>query len=277
MELYNQVSYAISQQITVEYSTSFSSSARLFPGDMRPHIYAIYGLVRIADEIVDTYRGDDSQQLLRELELEVYAAIKRGYSVNPVVQSFALTAQQYDITSQLIEPFFASMLMDVNPVEYNESLYETYIYGSAEVVGLMCLKVFVGGDEAEYKKLEPGARALGAGYQKVNFLRDMKADYEELGRLYFPGVNFETFDEEAKGHIIEDIEADFGVAKQAVDLLPTSSRQAVGLSLTYYSALLSEIKKTPVQVMKARRIRVNNLKKSLLFVSYNLKRGLGRG
>lgn len=266
MELYTRVSYAISQRITLDYSTSFGSSTKLFSSDIRPYIYAIYGLVRIADEVVDVYRGDDSLALLRELEAEVYASLKRGYSVNPVVHSFSQTAVKFDITEELIRPFFESMAMDIAPAEYNEQLYERYIYGSAEVIGLMCLKVFVYGNSEEYERLESGARALGSAYQKVNFLRDMAADYNELGRVYFPGVTFDTFDEAAKHEIIQDIEAELGRARRALVKLPLSSRRAVGLSVAYYGALLKKLKQTAAADIKQRRVRINNGHKLVLFI-----------
>lgn len=266
MDLYSSVSYAISKRITLDYSTSFGSSTKLFSSDIRPHIYAIYGLVRIADEVVDVYRGNDSLVLLRELEVEVYASLERGYSVNPVVQSFSQTASKFGITEELIRPFFESMAMDITPAEYTEELYERYIYGSAEVIGLMCLKVFVYGNAEEYARLESGARALGSAYQKVNFLRDMAADYNELGRVYFPGVTFDRFDEAAKLEIIQDIEAELTRAKRALVNLPLSSRRAVGLSVAYYEALLKKLKQTSAADIKQRRVRINNGHKLLLFI-----------
>ena len=265
MELYNKVSYAISRLITLDYSTSFSGSAKLFPAQMQPHIYAIYGLVRIADEVVDTYRGKDVIQVLNNLESEVYAALERGYSTNPVVQSFVLTAKQYGITSTLIHPFFVSMTMDVRPVEYTKESYKTYIYGSAEVVGLMCLRVFVDGDNVAYYGLKRGAQSLGSAYQKINFMRDMAADFNELGRIYFPGVTFETFGDKAKGKIIDDIEKDFFQAQKSIARLPRGSRWAVELSAVYYGGLLKKLKKTPASLIKQKRIRINGAGKFVLF------------
>lgn len=264
-KLYNDVSYKISQLITLDYSTSFSSSTRLFSKDIRPHIYAIYGLVRIADEAVDTYRGTDAGQVLHNLEEEVYAAVHRGYSTNPVVQSFALTASRFGIGRSLIQPFFASMAMDATPTIFTTERYQAYIYGSAEVVGLMCLRVFVQGNNKAYIQLEEGARALGAAYQKVNFLRDMAADYRQLGRVYFPGVTFETFDDAARDEIIADIEKDFTEAKQAASRLPVGSRKAVQLSITYYGALLKKLKKTPSAVIAQKRVRINDASKAIIF------------
>lgn len=264
MELYNKVAYAVSRLVTLDYSTSFGSSTKLFAKEIQPHIYAIYGLVRVADEVVDTYKGKDREDVLNALEQDVYTALKRGYSTNPIIQSFVLTANEYGISRTLIHPFFVSMLMDVKPVEYTQKLYETYIYGSAEVIGLMCLKVFVNGDDAQYTRLEKGARALGSAYQKVNFLRDMAADYKELGRVYFPGVTFDGFDDATKNKIIKDIERDFSAAKKAVARLPQSSQRAVGLSIVYYGALLEKLKKTPADVIKQKRVRINDFKKALL-------------
>ena len=233
---------------------------------MQQHIYAIYGLVRVADEVVDTYRGTDGERILRELEAEVYSALTHGYSANPIVHSYALTARQFGIGRELIQPFFASMYMDLNPVAYTKKKYDAYIYGSAEVVGLMCLRVFLDGDTEAYRRLEPGARALGSAYQKVNFLRDIAADHHELGRIYFPGLSFDTFDDTAKQAIVEEIEGEFAQARIAIEQLPQSSRGAVSLSVSYYAKLLSIVKKTPANVIKQERIRVNNPTKAILFL-----------
>lgn len=273
-KLYNNVSYKVSQLITLGYSTSFGSSTKLFSKDIRPHIYAIYGLVRIADEAVDTYRGADAGQVLHNLEDEVYAALGRGYSTNPVVQSFVLTANQFGIGRELIQPFFASMALDLTPAAFTQQRYESYIYGSAEVIGLMCLRVFVHGDAVRYNQLEQGARALGAAYQKVNFLRDMAADYRQLGRVYFPGIVFETFDDTAKDKIIADIENDFAVARIAAARLPAGSQKAVQLSITYYGALLKKLKKTPSAVITQKRIRINGASKAILFFRAVIRRNI---
>lgn len=274
MDLYTTVAYGVSKLVTERYSTSFSMSTRLFSSSIRPEIYAIYGLVRIADEIVDTYRGSDAAFLLSQLEQSTYAAIERGYDANPVIHSFALTAKQYGINEVVLQPFFESMAMDLEPAAYNDSLYERYIYGSAEVVGLMCLKVFCGGDDDKYEQLKPGARALGAAYQKVNFLRDIAADYKELGRLYFPGVSFETFDDTVKMSIIADIEQEFVTAQAYIKQLPKNSQKAVTLSFLYYSHLLQELRRTPAAVLKDERVRVASIKKLFLlfFVVVGAKR-----
>ncbi len=273
MELYTETSYAIGKFITKRYSTSFSASSRLFASRIRPHIYAIYGLVRIADEVVDTYGGSDKEQILRELQQEVVTALRRGYSTNPVVEAFTLTAIQYKIDASLLEPFFKSMMMDLQPITYTDKLYKDYIYGSAEVIGLMCLRVFCHGDERLYRNLEKGARALGSAYQKVNFLRDMASDYRDLGRVYFPHVTFEGFNDQDKQRIIVGIEKDLTIAKRAVRDLPMGSRRAVEMSVVYYEALLRKLKLTPAKVLQQRRIRINNAHKLMLFAA-SLKRKL---
>ena len=270
MELYKQVSYKASKLVTNEYSTSFGLSIRLFSVTLRPHIYAIYGLVRIADEIVDSYDGPQQLNLLNDLEKQTMAAIDLGYSANPIVHAFALTARQYAIDATLIAPFFKSMRMDVTPTTFDQALYTTYIYGSAEVVGLMCLKVFTN-DQKLYAKLEKGAGKLGAAYQKINFLRDIAADAQGLGRWYFPISSFETFDDKAKTIIIRDIEKDLTSATKAIAQLPDSSRRAVALSYDYYNELLKKIRTTPASELQQKRIRVNNLQKTALFIRTSMK------
>jgi len=271
VELYNQASYKASKLITNEYSTSFGLSIRLFEASLRPHIYAIYGLVRIADEVVDTYTGKDRLKVLNDLEKQTMAAIITGYSTNPIIHAFALTAQKYDIDGSLIAPFFESMRMDITPQVFDQELYDTYIYGSAEVVGLMCLKVFTD-DIKRYNQLEKGAGKLGAAYQKINFLRDIAADAEGLGRWYFPISSFATFDDKAKNAIVRDIEKDLAAAKKAITKLPDSSQKAVSLSYQYYSELLKKIKLTPATQLRQKRIRVNNLQKAILFARTSLIR-----
>ena len=263
MEQYTKAAYAASRIITDAYSTSFGLSIRLFDAPLRPHIYAIYGLVRIADEIVDTYRKDDSKDLLNSLEQETYRALATGYSTNPIVQAFATTARRYAIDKQLIEPFFGSMRADLSPQTYDKKKYDAYIYGSAEVVGLMCLKAFLD-DESAYKKLASGARRLGAAYQKVNFLRDLAADADELHRWYFPAGSYESFDETQKQHIIADISADLKAGRAAIDKLPTSCRRAVLLSYKYYQTLLNKIERTSAEKLKHQRIRVPDVQKVAL-------------
>ncbi len=266
MDLYTATSYELAERLTKRYSTSFSLSSLLFDKAIRPDIYAIYGLVRIADEIVDAYDGADRSEQLDVLLDETMAAIERGYSVNPIVHAFSVTARTYAIDADLIEPFFESMAMDLHPKTYTNKLYETYIYGSAEVVGLMCLRVFVAGDSAQYERLTASARALGSAYQKVNFLRDMKADFEQLGRVYFPGIDYERFDDAQKAAIIADIEAEYRAALDGMKDLPANSRRAVMASYYYYSALLAQLKVVSADEVKQRRVRVATVHKLYLLV-----------
>lgn len=266
MELYDQVAYENSRHLTLRYSTSFGLSSRLFGKPIQPHIYAIYALVRIADEIVDTYKGANSLELLDSLEKHVYATIKTGYSTDLVVHAFARTARQYGIDKTLIAPFFSSMRMDLSPQTYNTKNYQAYIHGSAEVVGLMCLRVFLHGDQRRYDELAPGAAALGSAYQKVNFLRDLAADYKELGRLYFPDVTYDSFDEAAKQQIIADINHDFALALPALRKLPASSRKATLMSYVYYSELLAKLSRTPAATIKHTRVRVPSARKFALLL-----------
>lgn len=269
MDTYTAIAYAHVRSLTLHYSSSFGLSSRLFSKALRPHIYAIYGLVRIADEIVDTYRGEDAANLLNTLETETYQAINRSYSVNPIVHAYALTAQRFGIDKTIIAPFFASMRMDLQPQDYTPTAYKTYIHGSAEVIGLMCLKVFCDGNSRQYRQLMSGAESLGSAYQKVNFLRDLASDYTELGRLYFPEVSFDSFDEPTKRQLIADIEHDFARAIPAIQQLPSNSRAAVEMSRVYYSELLHKLQQTPVETIKLHRVRITTLRKlQLLVVAY---------
>lgn len=233
---------------------------------MRKHIYAVYGLVRIADEIVDTYRGNDALQKLDALEQEVYESISTQYSVNPIVQSFVVTAKKYTIREEIISPFFQSMRVDLAETKFSQKEYKEYIYGSAEVVGLMCLRVFTHGDDKAYGKLQKGAAALGSAYQKVNFLRDIHDDYTELHRMYFPGKTFSSLQDSDKQEIIEVIQSDFAVAILYIDKLPASSRRAVRASYLYYTALLNKLSRTPISDIKKKRIRIPNAYKFLLLI-----------
>ncbi len=271
MELYRTVSYDLSRRLTKAYSTSFSMSSRLFAKSIRPDIYAIYGLVRIADEIVDSYDGSDDEKhiLLDGLEQETYLAVDRQYSANPIVHAFALTAKGCSIDQTLIAPFFASMRMDIGR-QYRPENYQEYIYGSAEVVGLMCLKVFCDGDDEQYHRLEPGARKLGSAYQKVNFLRDFAADYIQLERVYFPGVEFASFSDEQKREIEREIVSEFAEADDYIAKLPIVARRAVRASWAYYYELLKSIQKTTVTDLRLSRVRVNNGRKLWLLVKVYL-------
>lgn len=274
MELYTKTAYQQAELLTNQYSTSFSSSSRLFDKTIRPHIYAIYGFVRIADEVVDTYQGDNILELLNDLENHTYEQIEKDtpFSTNPIVHAFVNTAKKFHITEELIGPFFDSMRMDIGKADFNQEEYNQYIYGSAEVIGLMCLKVFCKGDEALYLELEEGAKKLGSAYQKVNFLRDMKSDYEERGRVYFPGVDYNNFTETDKTRLEEDIKSEFLAAKQVIPRIPDSARKAIDTSYAYYYALLQQIEKHPASEIVKRRIRVPDSQKLAIFI----KKGLFR-
>lgn len=265
MELYTQVASAMSKLMTERYSSSFGSASRMFAPAIRPHIYNVYGLVRLGDEIVDTYTGDDKLALLDDLERETLAAIERGYSTNPVVHAYQVTARQFEIDSELIKPFFESMRTDLTVTTHDQASYDRYIYGSAEVVGLMCLAIFCGGKNATYEQLRPGASHLGAAYQKINFLRDMAEDFNELGRIYFPGLQFSTMSDQDKSAVVADIEADLDVARPAIDQLPANARLAVTISYNYYSALLEKLASTPIDEIRQRRVRLPKPQKIAIF------------
>ncbi len=265
MEQYTAISYKVSNLVTNAYSTSFGLSIRLFHPSLRSHIYAVYGLVRIADEIVDTYVGADQRELLDTLEDETTRALQSGYSTNPIVHAFVQTARTYQITNDILAPFFESMRMDLTPKTFDQHTYEKYIYGSAEVVGLMCLKIFTT-SQKQYDTLKDAAKKLGSAYQKVNFLRDIAADADELGRWYFPNSSKETFDETIKQAIIIDIEEDFLAGSQGITALPISSQKAVRLSYSYYLQLLKKIKRTPASDLLQRRVRINDPQKIVLLV-----------
>lgn len=269
MDQYTETAYRLAQKLTQDYSTSFSSSSRLFSRAVRPHIYAIYGMVRVADEIVDTYQGSDVSEQLNSFEREVFdtIAMEAPFSANPIIHAFAHTAQAYGIDRPLIKPFFESMRTDITKTSFNQKEYEAYIYGSAEVIGLMCLKVFCKEDVTTYKKLLPGAKALGSAYQKINFLRDIAADYTERGRWYFPVGSYENFSDTDKSRIEDDIRQDFKAAEQAIATLPVSARRATQLSYRYYQELFSALQKTSAATLKHRRIRVPNTKKLQLLAA----------
>lgn len=264
MEDYDYVASASSALFTRRYSTSFSTATKLFPPTIRTHIYNVYGLVRLADEIVDTYHGKDQLELLDNLEAETYATIKRGYTPNLTLQAFSQTARKCHIEKQLITAFFASMRMDITPQKYTPQLYKKYIYGSAEVVGLMCLRVFCADDTKLYKQLRPGAQALGSAFQKVNFLRDFADDHKRLQRTYFPGVTYDNFDEAKKRAIIAEIQKEFDVAKVAIKKLPRHTRGPVLTAFSYYAKLLRKLQKTPVETIKTKRVRLPNQYKIFL-------------
>ena len=266
LSLYNQVCNECSKLITNRYSTSFSMGIKVFDSKFQMPIYGIYGFVRFADEIVDTFHGYEKGELLRRFREDTYTAIKEKTSLNPVLHSFQEVVHQYGIERELIDAFLDSMEMDLYHERYHDALYKQYIYGSAEVVGLMCLRVFTNGDTEEYERLKAPACSLGSAFQKINFLRDMKSDFDERGRVYFPGVDFENFTNEDKITIEADIKKDFDDAYKGIIKLPTGARLGVMLAYVYYTKLFTKIKKATAAHVKEERIRVPNGRKiSLLF------------
>lgn len=275
IEKFHNVSAKCSEITTTGYSTSFSSAIRLLHPDMRQPIYNIYGFVRFADEIVDTFHQYDKASLLAEFKDETYAALTRGISVNPILNSFQKTVDQYNIDHELIDAFFHSMEMDLTQRAYDKDNFNEYVYGSAEVVGLMCLYVFCEGRKEVYEKLKTPARALGAAFQKVNFLRDIKADYNSLSRMYFPGCDFNNFTASDKKQIEEDIYSDFKNAYSGILKLPMKSRFGVYVAYKYYLSLFKKIKSLePARVLEA-RIRIPDYKKAMIILRAGVKNQLG--
>lgn len=265
-KLFDELSYKVSKATTKQYSTSFSLGILALSPKIRNSIYAIYGYVRLADEIVDSFHGFDKQKLLSRFRDETLLALEEKISLNPILQSFQETVHQYEIDFQLINQFLKSMEMDLHKIDYNSDLYKEYILGSAEVVGLMCLQVFVDGDRQEFEKLKPFAMILGSAFQKVNFLRDMKDDYYVLGRTYFPNVDITDFDHEVKSNIEKEIEAEFAEALEGIKKLPGSSRFGVYLAYRYYVSLFKKIKKTSASKIINQRIRISNSRKISLMM-----------
>ena len=264
MDLYNSTSSKLSLKMLTSYSTSFGFSSQLFPKEIREHIANVYGLVRIADEIVDTYMQKDSLNILNDLEKETLHAMSRKYSANPIVHAFALTANQFEFDKSLVKSFFESMRMDLYTKTHSKASYDKYIYGSAEVIGLMCLAIFSRGNKNYYKELEHGAKRLGAAYQKINFLRDLASDNKDLGRIYFPKLDMDKFDNITKERIVQDIKKDLSAADEAIKKLADEYKRAVVLSRNYYRALLNKIEKTDSQVLLNERVRINNFYKFFL-------------
>ena len=271
IELYHQTAFKCSKLITEHYSSSFTLGIKTLDKKFRAAIYAIYGFVRYADEIVDTFHEYDKKELLNSFKEDTYKALKDKISLNPVLHSFQIIVHQYQIELPLIDAFLKSMEMDLLGIEYNFDAYNKYIYGSAEVVGLMCLRVFSEGNEEIYNSLLAPARSLGAAFQKVNFLRDLKSDYFERGRIYFPGVNFKSFGKDAKKLIEEDIENDFKQAYKGIINLPGGARKGVYLAYVYYNTLFKKIKKTPPSKMLEARIRVADIYKLALLLGTHFK------
>jgi len=264
IELYHKISVNASKNVTQLYSTSFSMGIKLLDKNIHNAIFSIYGFVRLADEIVDTFHDYPKSEMLQEFKEETYKALDRKISVNPILHAFQMVVNKYSIDRDLIDKFLLSMEQDLNDIQYSSAGYKEYIVGSAEVVGLMCLKVFVNGDNDLYFKLEEPARKLGAAFQKINFLRDVKADYQELGRTYFPGVDLEKFTPHEKLKIEEDIQDDFECALEGIIKLPSSSRLGVYVAYRYYFSLFKKIKKVSSDRLMEERIRVPNTKKLLI-------------
>jgi phytoene/squalene synthetase len=271
INLFHELSQQCSKETTERYSTSFSSAIKLLHQDLRGPIFNIYGFVRFADEIVDTFHEYNKAELLAEFKRDTYAAIERGISLNPILQSFQLTVNKFSISHELIEAFFVSMEMDLDKTSYNSQGYKQYIYGSAEVVGLMCLYIFCEGDQTKYNELKPGAQSLGAAFQKVNFLRDVKADYEQLSRTYFPGVDFNNFTPSMKLQIEEDIAIDFAAAYDAILNLPVKARFGVYVAYKYYLSLFKKIKKANPSNILEQRIRIPNYGKAFIVAKAGLR------
>ena len=271
MEIFHEVSSQCSRITTERYSTSFSSAIKLLNKELRMPIYNIYGFVRFADEIVDTFHNYNKAELLEAFKIETYAAIERGISLNPILHSFQQVVNYYDIDHELIEAFFASMESDLSKFTYDDQGYRDYIYGSAEVVGLMCLCVFCDGNKTQYLELKPYAKALGAAFQKVNFLRDIKADSEGLKRVYFPGVDFSNFTLRDKRAIEQDIQNDFSMAYEGILKLPMKARFGVYVAYKYYLSLFKKIKKSQPDTLLEDRIRIPNFSKAMIVMRAGLR------
>ena len=271
MQHFHDVSQACSKNTTEKYSTSFSSAIKLLHKDLRQPIFNIYGFVRFADEIVDTFHEHDKGLLLNEFKTATYEAIQRGISLNPILHSFQLTVNKFNIDHKLIEAFLYSMELDLNERKYDRAGYEEYIYGSAEVVGLMCLYVFCEGDKIIYEQLKPAAKSLGAAFQKVNFLRDLKADYEGLERVYFPGCDFRNFTKQDKISIEADIQKDFDDAYSGIVNLPVKAKFGVYVAYKYYLSLFKKIKQLQPQNIMQQRVRIPDYGKMYIVAKAGLR------
>ncbi len=268
-DLFDKVSLRCSKLTTRAYSTSFSLGIRCLKKEMRGPIYSIYGFVRFADEIVDTLHDFDKAALLKRFTIDTYHAIDEKISLNPILHSFQKTANEFKFERALIDQFLKSMEMDLALTSYDQKGIEEYILGSAEVVGLMCLRVFCKGDEVMYQQLKPSAMKLGSAFQKINFLRDLNADFNGMGRSYFPGVDLTDFNEETKKQIEDDVAKDFNAGYEGIKQLPRSARFGVYVAYLYYMALFEKIKNTPSHIILTNRIRVRNRRKlTILAYSY---------
>ena len=271
LQLFHSASENCSRVVTKNYSTSFYSAIGYLHKDLRAPIFNIYGFVRLADEIVDTFHDYDKLLLLEEFERETFMAIERRISLNPVLHSFQMTVNAFGIDLILIEAFFNSMKMDIYKKAYNRNEYDEYIYGSAEVVGLMCLKVFCEGRVDDWQRLKSSARALGAAFQKVNFLRDLKADHEGLARMYFPGCDFNNFSEKDKDKIEKDILDDFRAGYKGIVQLPAKARFGVYVAYKYYFSLFKKIRRMEPTRVLARRIHIPNYYKAMIVFRAGIK------
>ena len=269
-KIFDEVSYSCSEKVTKTYSTSFSLATRLLSKNIRRDIYNIYGFVRFADEIVDSFHDYNKKELFKDFSIDLNKALKNKIHLNPILNSFQHTFHKYDIDISLVNAFMKSMEIDLSKKKYSTvKEFKEYIYGSADVVGLMCLKVFVQGNQKLYLSLKENAMSLGSAFQKVNFLRDLKADKEDLNRSYFPNTSFKNLEEKEKNLIISDIEDDFSKGLEGIKNLPIEAKFGVFMAYRYYNQLLKKLKKTPATEIINRRIRVPNLKKlELLTRSY---------
>jgi phytoene/squalene synthetase len=274
MQLFYRISASCSRVVTKTYSTSFSSAIQLLHKDIREGIFNIYGFVRLADEIVDTFHDFDKIKLLQQFKTETFNSIQDGISLNPILQSFQQTVNKYNIDIQLIEDFFESMESDLTQTAHTSSSYEKYIYGSAEVVGLICLYVFCEGNQSQFVELKEPARALGAAFQKVNFLRDMNNDFQALSRVYFPQCDFYNFTNSEKQSIEEDIEQDFKKAHKGIFQLPSKARFGVYVAYKYYFSLFNKIRRTDSRLLLKNRIRIPDYYKIYILCRAGIKNRL---
>lgn len=267
--IFDNISLKSSKMVTKTYSTSFSLGILGLNKAIRPHIYSIYGFVRFADEIVDSFHDQDKDWLLDDFQKQTHEALERGISLNPIINSFQQTVKEFNIEHELIDSFMKSMRMDLDKRMYKAEEYSEYIFGSAEVVGLMCLKVFTSGNQEEYEKLKGGAQKLGSAFQKINFLRDLHSDYNHLGRIYFPGVDMTEFNDHIKSEIEFDIEKDFKDGFDGICGLSKEARFGTYLAYVYYYSLFNKIKRTSAKQVMEERIRIPNRNKyGLLLSSY---------
>jgi phytoene synthase len=271
---FHKVSHECSRIVTISYSTSFASAIKLLHKDLHTPIFNIYGFVRFADEIVDSFHGFDKGFLLEKFKQETFDAIQQQISLNPILNSFQQTVNEYGVDHGLIHAFFRSMESDLEKNNYDQREYEEYIYGSAAAVGLMCLHIFCGRNKQLYESLKEAASALGAAFQKVNFLRDIQSDYNELSRMYFPGCNFHDFSPDDKSRIEEDIETDFKNAWRGILLLPIKAKFGVYVAYKYYYSLFNKIKTAPPRVILKQRIRISNYQKLFIMVRAGVKNRL---